>query len=154
MKIEKTLVTAFILIIISLSSFSQTQFEMNKESSETYLKLEQELKNVYNQIITEYKNDSIFIDKLKNSQQLWVKFRDAEVEMLFPEPDKRIYGSMYSMCYIGYLSELTKVRIAELEEWLKPIPKGEGCRGSKKYRKIIKKDGATEMIDTNQKLIK
>jgi len=151
MKRLKIFLTALILMTFSLSVFSQTQFELTKESSEKYLKLNEELKRVYDQIISEYGNDSIFIEKLENSQQIWIKLRDAELEMLFPEPDKRQYGSMYSICQTGHLSNLTKERIDYLEKWLKPTSNKEGCTGSKKYREIIKADGSTEIIDTNPK---
>lgn len=145
----KILTTALILMTFSLSVYSQTQLEITKKTSNDYLKLDQELKMVYDQIQVDYGNDSIFIEKLKNSQQIWIKLRDAELEMLFPDPENRLYGSMYSMCRNGYLSNLTKDRIDHLKEWLKPTPKGEGCTGSKKYREIKKADGSTTIIDTN-----
>jgi uncharacterized protein YecT (DUF1311 family) len=147
----KFFTTALILMAFSLSAFSQTQLDMTKETSDKYLKLDQELKKVYDQILVDYGNDTIFIEKLKNSQKIWIKLRDAELEMLFPDPDKRHYGSMYSMCCNGYLSNLTKERIVHLEKWIKPTPDGEGCTGSMKYRKIKKADGSTEIIDTNPK---
>lgn len=79
----------------------------------------------------EYASDEAFIDKLKKSQRIWIQFRDSELEMRYPETEKRIYyGSMYPMCESAYLTKLTQERIVTLEQWLQPFPEGEGCRGS------------------------
>ncbi len=128
-------IIAFIFINIALTSFSQTQLKINQTATEQYSLADEELNSVYSQILTEYKNDSIFIEKLKISQRLWIKFRDAELDMKFPEANKRLnYGSIYSMCSADYLTELTKQRTKKLKEWLEPIPEGDGCSGSIKYR--------------------
>ncbi len=37
-----------------------------------------ELNEVYNKILKEYKSDKVFICSLKESQNLWIKYRDAE----------------------------------------------------------------------------
>lgn len=105
------------------------------------------MNRVYNQILIEYENDTNFIEKLEVSQQLWIKFRDAELEMKFPESDKRYYGSMYPMCASGYLEQLTKERTKKLLEWLMPMPEGEGCIGSIKYREINENDISIERIE-------
>jgi uncharacterized protein YecT (DUF1311 family) len=113
---------------------------MNQTENDKYKKADNELNQVYNQIQNDYKNDSTFIEKLKISQRLWIKFRDAELEMKYPESDKRLsYGSMYPMCATGYLTELTIQRTEKLKKWLEPIPDGEGCSGSIKYRESSKK---------------
>lgn len=131
----KQLLTVLILVSLSLTSFSQTQFEMNQEEREKYLIADKELNDVYKQILTDYKNDSTFIEKLKVSQRLWIKFRDAELDMKFPVADKLMeYGSMYPMCASGYLTKLTNQRIETLKEWLEPFPEGEGCSGSVMFR--------------------
>ena len=67
-------------LILSILSFAQTQTEMNIESYNQYLKVDKELNVVYNQILKKYSSDKVFLKKLKISQNLWVKFRDAEAE--------------------------------------------------------------------------
>ena len=143
----KQIFITFIVITITLTSFSQTQLEMNQQSSVEQFSADDELNYVYNQILIDYQNDSNFIEKLKISQRLWIKFRDAELEMKFPETDKRNYGSMYPMCANGYLEQLTKERIKKLKEWLKPPPDGEGCVGSIKYRAEIENEITIEKIE-------
>ena len=131
----KQLLTILILFSLSLTSFSQSQSEMNQTEYDKYLVVDKELNRVYNQILMEYKNDSTFIEKLKIAQRLWIKFRDAEVEMKFPEADTRFaYGSMYPMCESVYMTYLTNQCIEKLKEWLEPIPDGEACTGSVIYR--------------------
>ena len=144
----KQIFTTLFFFIIALTSFSQTQMEMNQTAGEKYSVADKELNRVYNQILIDYKNDSNFIEKLKISQRFWIKFRDAELEMKFPEPDKRFnYGSMYPMCASGYLEQLTKERTKKLMEWLNPIPEGEGCAGSIKYREENEKNISIERIE-------
>lgn len=129
------LLTTLFFIIITLTSFSQTQLELNQKASEKYSEADKELNRVYNQILTDYKDDSNFIEKLRISQRLWIKFRDAELEMKFPESDKRMnYGSIYPICNNEYLEQLTNERTKKLMEWLNPIPEGDPCVGSIKFR--------------------
>ncbi|TKG97028.1 DUF1311 domain-containing protein [Puteibacter caeruleilacunae] len=143
-------ITIFFLLTITITAFSQTQSEMTRAASEKYLKADKELNNVYKQIQKEYISDTIFIKKLKIAQQLWIKFRDAELDMKFPEPNKRLYGSMYSMCASGYLEKLTKERTKRLKEWLQPVPRVEGCAGSVKYRERCEEEVAVEKIEDHE----
>ncbi|MCP4439881.1 MAG: DUF1311 domain-containing protein [Aureispira sp.] len=129
------IIMIFLFAAITMSSFAQTQTEMNQTAGEKYSIADKELNRVYQQILVDYKKDVNFIKNLKISQRLWIKFRDAELEMKYPESDKRaFYGSMYSMCAAGYLSKITKQRTETLKKWLEPIEEGEGCSGSIMYR--------------------
>ena len=88
-----------LFLTFNLTCFSQTQSEMNKESSNEYKKVDIELNNVYQKILSEYKSDSTFIDRLKKAQRIWITYRDAELEMKFPADNKQAeYGSVYPMC--------------------------------------------------------
>lgn len=133
----KSLTTLFCILSFTLSSFSQTPTEINQIENEEYMKADANLNRVYKQILSDYKTNSKFIEKLRSSQRLWIKFRDAELEMKFPEEDKRLnYGSMYPMCATNYLAELTKQRTTTLKKWLKPTTEGESCNGSLMYREL------------------
>ena len=55
-----------ILFLVTLTSLSQTQLKMNKELNDSYSTTDNELNSVYNQILSEYKNDTNFIKKLKS----------------------------------------------------------------------------------------
>jgi len=144
---KKTLL--FVLgLLFSFYLIAQTQSEMNASESNNYKIADKELNSVYNQILTDYKDNVAFIMKLKASQLQWIKFRDTEVEMKFPEADKQAsYGTMFPMCQTGYLALLTKERTKKLKEWLKPRAHGEGCSGSVKDRDIVNNIWKVEKIE-------
>lgn len=120
--------TMLLLMLISCS-FAQTQLEMNMQAKEEFLKADKELNKVYQQILSDYKSDLAFIKNLKAAQKLWVKFRDAEVAMRYPERPAGHYGTMLPLCYSGFKTQLTNDRIKTLRQWLDGI-EGDDCGGS------------------------
>ena len=122
-----------VFLTLNMFCFSQTQHEMHKEASEAYKKSDIELNNVYQKILAEYTSDSIFIDRLKKTQRIWIIYRDSELEMKFPGKNKQVeYGSIYPMCVSIYLKELTEDRTDKLRVWLNGIEEGDMCSGSVK----------------------
>lgn len=108
---------------------------MQGKASEEYRKADIELNNVYQKILIEYKSDSIFIDRLKKTQSIWISYRDAELEMKFPAENKQLeYGSIYPMCVSIFLKELTEERTEKLKVWLNGIEEGDMCLGSVKLK--------------------
>ena len=128
-------ILAFIFLTFSFSCLSQTQAEMNKEAYTLFNNADDELNEVYQKILAEYKTDTLFIENLKASQRIWIKFRDAELKMKFPEYSDRIYGSIHPTCRAFYLLELTKTRIETLKEWIVGIDGLDACNGSVKTNK-------------------
>ncbi|HMW39466.1 MAG: DUF1311 domain-containing protein [Saprospiraceae bacterium] len=125
----------FTLIVASNFCFSQTQSKMNQDADANYKKADKELNLVYNKILNDYKDDKIFIAKFKAAQNAWIKFRDAEMNALFPEEDKKTqYGSVFPMCWSNALTDLTKQRIMKLKVWLNGIEEGDACAGSVKIK--------------------
>ena len=121
------------MIIFSFNVISQTQGEMNAEKEKSYKSSDKKLNAVYQTILEEYKNDTIFIEALRLSQRNWIKFRDSELKMKYPERETEgYYGSVYPMCEAIYLNELTKSRIKTLKTWLEGIEEGDVCSGSVK----------------------
>lgn len=122
-----------LLLTFSCTCLSQTQQEMHKQASEEYRKADAELNNVYKKILTAYKSDIDFIDRLKKAQRIWISHRDAELEMRFPAEDKQSeYGSAYPMCLSSFMKDLTEERTEKLRMWLNGIEEGEVCLGSVK----------------------
>ena len=125
-----------ILIILFLTlnfyCFSQTQAEMNKEAYAEFNKADNELNEVYQTILAEYKTDTLFVENLKASQRIWIKFRDAELKMKFPDYSDKIYGSIHPTCRAFYLMELTEKRTESLKIWLNGTEEGDVCSGSVK----------------------
>ena len=129
----RNLIPLLYIVFFSFKGISQTQAEMNAELQESYNSSDEELNAVYQAIIREYKNDTIFLKALRFSQRNWIKFRDSELKMKYPERKIRgYYGSVYPMCEASYLDELTKDRIKTLKVWLDGIEEGDVCSGSVK----------------------
>lgn len=112
----------------------QTQLEINTEANTEYQKADKELNSTYKKILKEYSTDLVFIKNLKIAQNIWIKFRDAEVNMKYPQREPGYYGSIQPTCWSMYLTELTKKRIKELKIWLTGIPEGDACSGSVKMK--------------------
>ena len=133
---KKLLLTIITLLSLTISNqaFGQTQLEMNQEEQNKYLKADKKLNNVYNQILKEYKSDTEFIKNLKIAQRIWIKFRDAEMKLKYPDREQGYYGSIHPMCLSIYLTELTEERTKKLKMWLLGIEEGDGCNGSVKTK--------------------
>jgi uncharacterized protein YecT (DUF1311 family) len=130
----KKLIT-IIVLTLTINCFSQTQGEMNTDASNAYKKVDMELNNVYQKVLTEYKSDLTFINRLKKAQRIWISYRDAELEMKFPAENKQYeYGSIYPMCVSYFLKGLTEERTEKLRVWLTGIQEGDACSGSVKMK--------------------
>lgn len=120
-----------LLLVISLPTVAQNQQELNDEAYNSYKKADKELNRIYQQVLTEYRSDSLFIKNLKNSQRIWITFREAELKTRYPDrPDPSDYGSCQPMCVSSYLAKLTKERIGTLKVWLEGIKEGDVCSGT------------------------
>ena len=123
-----------LLLFFSIAT-AQTQTEMNSSEKTICLKADKELNEVYIKILKEYSKNEKFIEKLKIAQRLWIKFRDAHIESIYPGEDKQFkYGSVYPMCYWIQMTTLTKDRTDELKIWLDGIEEGDVCSGSVKIK--------------------
>jgi uncharacterized protein YecT (DUF1311 family) len=127
-------IIAILISLICLTGFSQTQRDMNIDASESYKKADKELNDIYKNILSDYKSDTVFIKNLKASQRIWVTFRDAELKVKYPETEPGYYGSIHPMCVSIYLEKLTRERIKTLQEWIDGIEEGDACNGSVKMK--------------------
>ena len=96
---------------------------MNIQAGANYQKADKELNATYSTIFKEYKLDIAFIKNLKAAQNIWIKFRDAEMKMKYPDREPGYYGSIQPVCWYNYLEGLTKKRTNELKTWLTGIEK-------------------------------
>jgi len=118
----------------AMACTAQSQATMNQDAGAAYQKADKELNDVYQRILKEYREDTVFIDKLKDAQRLWVQFRDAEVAMKYP--DTKNYRSAVPMCWNLYLTELTKERTKKLNVWITGIEEGDVCAGSVRIKEV------------------
>jgi uncharacterized protein YecT (DUF1311 family) len=112
---------------------AQTQQALNSCQIRDLKQADAELNRIYALLHKVYQDDPEFLAKLKHSQRIWIKLRDADMAMHFPAEDaSQQYGSVFPMCYSTVLTELTLQRIAYLKLWLEGIEEGDVCNGSVK----------------------
>jgi len=110
---------------------ANTQLDLNDCGVQEWKEADDELNHVYQEILKLNSDDKVFLGRLKEAQRAWLKFRDAELEALFPEENKQLqYGSSFPMCYAQWLATITKQRTQQLKKWLTGVREGELCSGS------------------------
>ena len=129
------MISATIFCFSASFCFGQSQLDLNDSAASNYEKADKELDAVYHQILKEYRSDTAFIRNLKNAQRLWVLFRDAEMNAIFPELPDSYYGSVQPMCWSMELTSLTQERTQKLKVWIDGIEEGDVCSGSVKMKK-------------------
>lgn len=135
MTMRHLLATFLIIFFIAGTAKCQPQTEMNKVAAENYRMADAELNKVYQQIIKDYADDPTFLKALRTSQRNWIKFRDSELKMKYPDREPGWYGSIQPMCVSTYMTELTNERTTKLRTWLTGIEEGDACAGSVKSKR-------------------
>ena len=103
---------------------------MSQQAYDNFQKVDQQLNEVYQQITNLYASDTVFVERLRASQRIWVQFRDAELAMKYPPRGADHYGSIHPVCRAYYLRDLTEERIETLNHWLDSSEESEACTGS------------------------
>lgn len=121
-----------------------TQMEMNRCAGLSFEVADKELNRVFNEVKALYSDNPKFLQNLKTSQLAWIKLRDADLELYYPEENKRVqYGSAYPMCASSRKTEITIQRIEFLKQWVKGLEEGDLCSGSIKNSWHLKKQNVT-----------
>ena len=127
----KLFLITFILLTFTQLVHAQTQGQMNGDASQEYNSKKFELEGIINRIKTLYSKDKDFLEAFQKSNDIWLKYRDAQFKMRYPSNNPKLdYGSIYPMCFSDYLTQLTKKRIVELRLWADGLKEGEACCGS------------------------
>jgi len=98
------------------------QMQMNQCAYEDFKKADKELNKVYKALRNKNKNDKAYLSNLKTSQRLWIKFRDAELDLIFTceSGDMRLcFGSMYPLLLNSEKAAITQQRVKSLENYLR-----------------------------------
>lgn len=120
-----------VVLLAAAPARAQTQADLNDQACGVYKQADVQLNAVYQQILAKYKADATFLVSLRAAQRAWLAFRDAHLESLYPDKDKRTaYGSIYPTCACGVLADLTHARTAQLQLWLDGGEEGDTCAGS------------------------
>jgi uncharacterized protein YecT (DUF1311 family) len=127
------LVSILLILLASANSVAQTQAESNRDACSTYKNADAEMNRTYKQILEKYQRENVFIEKLKAAQRAWIKFRDADLESLYPDTGSA-YGSVSPMCRCVALTELTTERTKSLKRWIDGVEEGDVCAGSIKLK--------------------
>jgi len=133
MKNTITILAIFTLFAASLAQ-AQTQSEMNAEAAAEFNGVDEQLNSIYQQILSDYADDEVFIASLKEAQRSWVVFRDAQLKMRYPDREPGYYGSILPLCEMTYLTELTQDRIKALQVWIDGVQEGDMCAGTVKVK--------------------
>lgn len=122
----------YLLIIISLSISLNAktvcdmeavnkgnQYAMNVCASEEYKDESKLMNDIYKSLLATHKGCTVFVNNLKKSQKIWIKFRDAEVDMKLSYSDMPgNYGTMNSMLRSYELMSLTQERTKRLRQYI------------------------------------
>lgn len=74
---------------------ARTQPELTHCSGLASQQADKELNAVYQAVLKRHNADRVFSEKFKAAQRAWLKWRDAEMEAIYPDSDQpqRSYGS-------------------------------------------------------------
>jgi uncharacterized protein YecT (DUF1311 family) len=114
---------SFLILSVLLGlgvSFAQQQRSTISNARAAYVKADKKLNEVYKQLRTMHKSDTIFIKNLRNAQRAWLKFRDTEFKMNFPESKGPNVMRTLTDAQAEYLTNLTEERTKELWQILDP----------------------------------
>jgi|TARA_B110000967_G_scaffold182392_1_gene200273 uncharacterized protein YecT (DUF1311 family) len=131
---KKLLLTILLNHLVLAVTYSQTN--INNDANQIYKDSDTELNELYKEILKEYSTDTIFIQAFRTSQLNWIKFRDSELKMKYPDRGSSgWYGSIHPLCISNYLAELTESRTERLKVWITGIEEGDVCSGTVKNKK-------------------
>jgi uncharacterized protein YecT (DUF1311 family) len=95
------------------------QIELNQCAADDLALADDELNQVYRQVVAALAERPVAIVQLRASQRLWIQLRDADLQALFPleqgEDPRYAYGSMYPLSHASAKADLTRART----QWLR-----------------------------------
>jgi uncharacterized protein YecT (DUF1311 family) len=127
----RSIFSLFLSLFVVAAMSAQSQLDQNRNSCSDYLRLKKEVNDVVKRIHDDFARDKAFIAKFNRAQTAWETYRDSQMEMLFPEDDKTVYGSSYPTCRCNALVEITNERLDYLVQWVSGTNVGEVCGGSR-----------------------
>jgi len=104
-----------------------TQMAMNACAGDEARRTDAELNRVYKQLLLKVAKDAAATSKIKAAEKLWVAYRDAYIEAMYPAEDKQTaYGTMYPMEVNLLTAKLSRQHTSALKELLRQLDGGEG----------------------------
>ncbi len=96
----------------------ETQAGMNEAAGKELEAAETEMARVLDSLMKKAAGKADAVAKLNKAQAAWKACRDAQVDAMWPFPDRGLYGSVYPMCVATIRTNLTKIRVMELRAML------------------------------------
>ena len=123
---------AVVFILAALPSFAQdsrqfrvcdgkakTQFEMNVCASDEAARVDSQLNDAYNKLLSQAARQQTAVAKIKAAEAAWIAYRDAYTEAMYPAENKQAeYGTVYSMEVNRLRAKLTQQQVTALKELL------------------------------------
>ena len=113
----------------------------DRNSCSDFLKIEKEINEMVVAISTDYSADATFLSKFRHDQVEWKAYRTAQIDMIFPNTDKSVYGPSYPTCRCNWLVEMDNARKDFLLNWMQYNSNQNTCGGSinsKKRKSYVK----------------
>ena len=128
-------IAAAIMLCSMIPAFAEPKAYTPEEHLEA---ADRALNSNYKRIQALYANDKLFLEKLRGSQRAWLKFRDAEIEALFPHSKEgtKYYGNAYGDAKTHWLAALTEDRCSQLARRLEGAEKRDSYRESIKVKPV------------------
>jgi uncharacterized protein YecT (DUF1311 family) len=139
---RRILILLLILSMCASASFAQEttpdstiQVDQSRNSCSDYLKSKKGMEEMVKNIQTEYAHYPRFLAKFKKAQDSWSSYRDAQLEMIYPEADKTQYGGFYPTCRCNWLVDFTNQRVDYLVKFIANTYDVEPCGGAVNSKK-------------------
>ncbi len=118
------------LLLFMAPAMAQTQADLNQSTCADVVTAKKKLNSVYQKVLNHHKGDAMTTAAIQKSQKAWLAFRAAQLEAIYPNPDKSNYGTVYDMCLCIESTKLYEQRIKQLSEWM-VSREGDVCSGSR-----------------------
>jgi len=122
MKLQIKGVIFLILLTASLSCTNDSQEIKYETPCDELDAVDLEMNETLSAVEEKFKQEKIFLAKLKNAQIKWIQYKDRHVDALFPKKQsfyEKNYKEDYNQCKCREWARLTKLRTEELKSWLK-----------------------------------
>jgi uncharacterized protein YecT (DUF1311 family) len=103
-----------------------TRAEVNGCVSDEVRRVEAELNDVYQKLLSTVSQDPAAVAKVRASEKAWMAYRDLYIEAMWPAQNKQIYGSMLLAKAMQLRTKLTRQHIDSVKELLDQLSKQNG----------------------------
>lgn len=134
--LKKIIEISLMLLFLVFAVNAQSQREMTTKACNSSNKAENKMNRIYEQILQEYKEDTVFVEKFKKSQDAWLVYREAQIEAISPTRSEILRGSAYPMCNCMLEEYYISQRIKEFQPWIEGVECCDVCGESYKTREV------------------